>query len=754
MARCSDPRKRSAPARRVALVVFGCLVVPVTLLLLEGLLAAFGVAPNRFDDPYIGFESTTDLFSLEELDGDRRVFSTAPNKLQFFNHQEFPEIKADGTYRIFCLGGSTTAGRPYDDRVSFPRWLERYLDAAEPDRRHEVINAGAISYASYRVVLLMKELVRYSPDLFVVYTGHNEFLEERTYRSFIHQSPALKWLRSRFLRYRIARLATQAFARRDPDSESESRLEAEVQTRLDVWTGIEGFRRDDELRRAIVEHFAFNLDQMAAIARAYDVPLMLVEPISNLKDFSPFKSEHGSSVDPADRRRFQSLLSKGRDSLVQERHTEALDLFGEAERLDSAYAEVHFQTGRALLALGNSTAAKEAFIRAKDLDIAPLRALERISELVREKAGSWDLPLIELRTLLEAESQTRFAHTILGNEYLLDHVHPNMTVHSQIAERILATLADLGEIRLSNWSGEKRISIYETTVDRLDRDYYAQRDLNLGKVLGWAGKLEESEAPLLRAAEHLRGNLDLHLSLGTLWQKTNRLEDAVRELEEAGRLAPEVPEVHFNLGVVMGRLGRLDEGIAALREALRLRPDYGEAQHNLGVLYREAGESGAAVAAMERAAELAPASAEVAHARGLAYRQAGRIDDALDAFHRTLELDPEHALAHSNRGILLARSQRIDEAFEHLQRATEIEPTNAAFHFNLGVALDLAARPLEAMQAIETAIRLDPTDPRKHLALAMLYNGHGRPEDALHHFETARRGGQPVPPEIERQLAR
>ena len=48
-----------------------------------------------------------------------------------------------------------------------------------------MINAGGISYASYRVAVVIKELARYEPDLFIIYTGHNEFLEERTYRTLI-----------------------------------------------------------------------------------------------------------------------------------------------------------------------------------------------------------------------------------------------------------------------------------------------------------------------------------------------------------------------------------------------------------------------------------------------------------------------------------------------------------------------------------------------------------------------------------------
>ena len=48
-----------------------------------------------------------------------------------------------------------------------------------------MINAGGISFASYRVAMLMNELSRYQPDLFIVYSGQNEFLEQRSYGGLI-----------------------------------------------------------------------------------------------------------------------------------------------------------------------------------------------------------------------------------------------------------------------------------------------------------------------------------------------------------------------------------------------------------------------------------------------------------------------------------------------------------------------------------------------------------------------------------------
>jgi hypothetical protein len=167
--------------------------VLIFFLLLEGGLALFGVKPaTQAEDPFVGFASNAPLFVPSRGADGAELLVTASNKKDYFNRQSFPRQKAPNTVRVFTLGGSTTYGRPYDDSTSFSGWLRELLPAADKSRHWEVINAGGISYASYRVAKLMEELIRYQPDLFVIYTGHNEFLEERTYRELKEISPLVR----------------------------------------------------------------------------------------------------------------------------------------------------------------------------------------------------------------------------------------------------------------------------------------------------------------------------------------------------------------------------------------------------------------------------------------------------------------------------------------------------------------------------------------------------------------------------------
>jgi len=125
-------------------IAFGLAVTLGFFLAMEGILWISGVEPlYKRTDPYVGFAGYSPLFVEKSTPDGERVFATANNKMDWFNYQQFPVHKVSGVTRVFCLGGSTTYGRPYDDRTSFCGWLREFLPAVDPSRQWEVINTGA-----------------------------------------------------------------------------------------------------------------------------------------------------------------------------------------------------------------------------------------------------------------------------------------------------------------------------------------------------------------------------------------------------------------------------------------------------------------------------------------------------------------------------------------------------------------------------------------------------------------------------------
>ncbi|MDX1578770.1 MAG: tetratricopeptide repeat protein, partial [Gemmatimonadota bacterium] len=360
---------------------FGLLVALFILLAVEGILRLGGVEPlHERTDPLVGFAGHSPLFVETRGEDGEPVYATATAKLDWFNYQQFPARKSERATRIVCLGGSTTYGRPYDDRTSFCGWLRAFLPAVDPSRQWDVINAGGISYASYRVARLMEEVVRHEPDLFIIYTGHNEFLETRTYERLLGTPEFLRDLAALASRLRLYSLLS------DVIYPSKEVLETEVDAVLDNSVGPEAYHRDDAMHGAVLEHFRISLERMVRIGRESGARIIFVTPASNIRDFSPFKAEPSAGLDPARVRQIDSLKQSVAEHLDRREHERAEVLARQALAIDPRDAELLFLKGRALLSLGKIEEARRAFVAARDEDVAPLRALGPISRIVTEVA--------------------------------------------------------------------------------------------------------------------------------------------------------------------------------------------------------------------------------------------------------------------------------------------------------------------------------------------------------------------------------
>lgn len=122
-------------------------------------------------DKYIfQFDQKIDNIDLVENKKQRVNFSI---NSRGFRGPEFSTQKTPGTIRIFCSGGSTTAGNWVDDDKTWPAFLEKFL--REKGYRVEVINAGVQGWYSYQELLRFQtEIINYQPDLILLNQGINE----------------------------------------------------------------------------------------------------------------------------------------------------------------------------------------------------------------------------------------------------------------------------------------------------------------------------------------------------------------------------------------------------------------------------------------------------------------------------------------------------------------------------------------------------------------------------------------------------
>jgi len=660
--------------------LFSVAIVTGLLGAIELSLWALGVpAAGVEGDPFVGFAGNVPLFVRATDDDGNGVRVTAANKRSLFNIQQFAESKPSGTVRIFCLGGSTTYGRPYSSETSFCGWLKEFLPIADPATGWEVINAGGVSYASYRVARVAEELASYEPDIFLIYTGQNEFLEARTYREITEVSPILRATASTLYKTRTFSSIARVMGR-GPDhgestpTSSDGLLPDEVRTRLENSIGPQDYRRDDGFRAQVLDHFRFNLERLMKIAGEADATPILITPASNLRDCSPFKSDHRTGFNEDDATRWRLAM----EELVRARQggdpSAALAAADRALIVDPRFAQLHFVRGHILTALGRHDDARRAFRNAINEDVCPLRAPDEVTQLVRQIATDGDVLRIDFDRLLESLA----TDGIPGADLFFDHVHPTIEGHRRLALAIVEEMVDAGLLSLhADWGDDTIDDVSRSVTGRIDDDAHGAALRNLAKVMGWAGKTEE----------------------------------ALRLVDRAIQLGPSDAEAHYNRGLLLLRLGRDGEAEGSLLAAVRLRADFAEAYYDLALLRQSREAFADAESDYLQAIKLRPRYTQAHNNLGVVYERLGEGERARASYRRALELEPDHADANHNLGWLMARKGEGAEALPYLRLAVERRPGSAPFRQSLAETLEKEGFAAEAQEIREQAIPISGDGP-------------------------------------------
>jgi Flp pilus assembly protein TadD len=168
-----------------------------------------------------------------------------------------------------------------------------------------------------------------------------------------------------------------------------------------------------------------------------------------------------------------------------------------------------------------------------------------------------------------------------------------------------------------------------------------------------------------------------HNALGVAYFQSGRVDEAVKQFDEAIRLKPDEPTAHFNLSLIGMTQGRLDDAAQHLLRAIAARPDYAEAHNNLGIILM---------------------------------RQ-GTLDPAILQFREVLRIHPESADAHYNLGRALLAAGQVAEAVVHLRQASVSTPDMPSMLDDLAWILatsddDAVRNPKDAVAFAERAAGL------------------------------------------------
>ena len=464
---------------RLAAIALGCLpfVAAECCLRVAGIPA---VQSGVDEDPIVDLHQLKPLF---QISADQSTYSIPDSRMNFFRPAKFAAQKAAGSKRIFVLGGSTVQGRPYATETAFSSWLSIRLAAADPNTRFEVINCGGVSYASYRVAKILSEVLQHQPDAIVIYTGHNEFLEDRSYDDIRNLSDARSWISQFGSSIHTVRLIKN-WTTSQP---SKPTLSSEVDARLDHTGGMESYHRDEQWRHDVVAHFQMTLHRMIGQCQSANVPLVLCVPSSDIVNTPPFKVEarEAGTKDTLGRPLEKVYAMICDDSLPTQKRMDGCMRYLNA---DPKHAGANYVLGRLSMDLGDFSAAKQYLISARDNDVCPLRATTEIVNSVAEITESNMLKVVSIDQVLDERSLLSglaIPDGIPDPEYFVDHLHPSITGHQKIAERLAVALKSLGwklDLAKSTNDYTERIKQH---LQKLDESYFARGKQRLEGLQKW-----------------------------------------------------------------------------------------------------------------------------------------------------------------------------------------------------------------------------------------------------------------------------
>jgi tetratricopeptide (TPR) repeat protein len=399
------------------------------ILLLEGVLRLSGYGHDL--SVFVADSEHTDCLVVNKYVSER-YFTNGANAT-IGNFEPFKKVKPKGTTRIFVLGESTTIGYPYMHNGSFHRWLNYRLLQMYPEKEFEVINLSLTAVNSYTVLDMAAELYKYSPDAVLIYSGHNEYYGALGVGSTskLGNSDWLIHALIRLKQFRVVQLLFNSTGRSKGDGiDTNKSLMERMAADQHIAYGSVKFNKG-------IGQFKRNINQACSVLSAHQIPVFISNLVSNEKDLKPFIND------------------------------------GAAGPLS---ADVQFSLGRLAYKGGDSISARRFFKNASERDLLRFRAPELINTAIREATQKYKgVFLVDTRSIFKANSK----YGIIGNETLLEHVHPNLSGYSLISEAFFQSLKLHHILPASNSADmtldQLRAQMPVTIVDSLFGAYSVQK---------------------------------------------------------------------------------------------------------------------------------------------------------------------------------------------------------------------------------------------------------------------------------------
>lgn len=405
------------PVKKIVFTIIMMFIPVISLIILELALRYFNYGPNL------------SIFAQKEINGNSYYVMNPSVTQRYFDQSNFnPSTSSDyflvnkpkGAIRIFCLGGSTTVGYPYWYNGSFSSFLRDRLNAIFPDKQIEVINLGLTATNSFTVLDICKGIVDFKPDLIIVYDGHNEFYGALGIASN-ESGTSFRWLtllHLKLIHYKTYQLVKEIiswtinlFDDDNPTAIKSSTLMEHVAKGKNIPLNSADYWRANDW-------FKVNMEETIELCNKNNVPIIFSTQVSNLKNQSPFISK---CLSVPNKKGILDCLAKADVFTKRGLVDSSITFLKKAIKINFYYAQTHYQLAQNYLTKGMPKEAYTEFVRARDCDELRFRTDTNFNQLILSMQNKPGCYVADIEKIFSLGSP----NNIVGNELILEHLHPN-----------------------------------------------------------------------------------------------------------------------------------------------------------------------------------------------------------------------------------------------------------------------------------------------------------------------------------------
>ena len=462
------------------------------------------------------------------------------------------------------------------------------------------------------------------------------------------------------------------------------------------------------------------------------------------------------------------LYKQGQEAAARGDLDTARDKLTEAVRVDDNHMQAHNLLGFVLGQQGDMTSALVHLERAVALQPDSAEAHYNLG-VALWYSGSKDKAISQLRESVRLDPAAGASYAFLGTSLRetgeMDEAQKNLQCAIALLPPMPATYIDLGIVFLRMGNLDKALGQIEaglhtssTALPAPDWDnaIAGLRELLakdpkradahnvLGLLLGRKGSPSSEVVAEFREAVRLRRDFaEAYDNLGLVLTQSGNDPEAISAFREAVRIRPDYADAHANLGAVLTPTDS-EEAIRELEKAIALAPELVKAEFNLAEAYGSNPKHGPTkqIELLRKVIASAPTFARAHQALGKALLQDGKMTEAIAELQEAVRLDPQSGESHYQLGLALARAGRKDEGTTEVQKGRELSATddrnqNANLDINEGrTALDQGELE-QAAAKFQHAIKLQPESSDAHRYLGLVLEKQGDTQGASDSYRKA-----------------